>query len=257
MEVHHHPHVDKKGFKEYFLEFLMIFLAVTLGFFAESYREYLSERSKEKEYINSLLEDLKSDSTFLDVSIHILIPYHVKWIDSTEHLLQMPGIKNKNREIYQAFITATAWTYDFHPTERTLSQLHTEGFHLIRNEKTSKAISQIEDQYKLFSPANTLFQNMQSDIDVAAYTFAEPVITGTLFAKGFKNNKIFSLKLSDIPPDVPIKYADTKVFTIYIDKLHQYNFYMQAAIKPDYTNILQELTKTIYILKKEYHLENE
>ena len=31
MEVHHHPHVEKKNFKEYFLEFLMIFLAVTLG----------------------------------------------------------------------------------------------------------------------------------------------------------------------------------------------------------------------------------
>jgi cell division protein FtsB len=38
MEVHHHPHVEKKNFKEYFLEFLMIFLAVTMGFFAESIR---------------------------------------------------------------------------------------------------------------------------------------------------------------------------------------------------------------------------
>lgn len=28
MEVHHHPHVEKKNFKEYFLEFLMISLAV-------------------------------------------------------------------------------------------------------------------------------------------------------------------------------------------------------------------------------------
>src|SRR5262249_361486 len=154
MEVHHHPKVEGKRFKEYFLEFIMIFLAVTLGFFAESYREYLSDRSREKEYINSLLEDLKSDSAFLEASIRTLIPYHVGWIDSTEHLLQMPEIKNKNREIYQAFITATAWTYDFHPTERTLSQLHSEGFHLIRNMKASKAISDLEDQYKLFSPAN-------------------------------------------------------------------------------------------------------
>jgi len=39
MEVHHHPDVEKKGFKEYLLEGLMIFLAVTMGFFAESYRE--------------------------------------------------------------------------------------------------------------------------------------------------------------------------------------------------------------------------
>jgi len=34
MEVHHHPNVEKKGRKEYLLEFVMIFLAVTLVFFA-------------------------------------------------------------------------------------------------------------------------------------------------------------------------------------------------------------------------------
>src|SRR5215471_5281072 len=44
MEVHHHPHVEKKRFKEYFLEFLMIFLAVTLGFFAENIREHFAEK---------------------------------------------------------------------------------------------------------------------------------------------------------------------------------------------------------------------
>src|SRR5690349_21206354 len=51
MEVHHHPHAAKKNFKDYFLEFLMIFLAVTLGFFAESYREHLVNKDHEKEYI--------------------------------------------------------------------------------------------------------------------------------------------------------------------------------------------------------------
>src|SRR3954462_6282708 len=62
MEVHHHPHVEKKNFKEYFLEFLMIFLAVTLGFFAESFREHLSDSVKEKEYIVSMIEDAKTDT---------------------------------------------------------------------------------------------------------------------------------------------------------------------------------------------------
>jgi len=43
MEVHHHPEVEKKGFKEYLLEGLMIFLAVTMGFIAENIRENISE----------------------------------------------------------------------------------------------------------------------------------------------------------------------------------------------------------------------
>jgi len=41
MEVHHHPdlHHKKKNFKEYFLEFLMIFLAVTLNNPIEEFSE--------------------------------------------------------------------------------------------------------------------------------------------------------------------------------------------------------------------------
>src|SRR5215472_7497923 len=65
MEVHHHPKVEKKHFKEYFLEFVMIFLAVTMGFFAESLREHMADKSKEKEFITSLKEDIVSDTTQL------------------------------------------------------------------------------------------------------------------------------------------------------------------------------------------------
>ena len=54
MEVHHHSQVEKKNFKEYFLEFLMIFLAVTLGFFAENLREYFSDRQKENQFMHCL-----------------------------------------------------------------------------------------------------------------------------------------------------------------------------------------------------------
>ena len=52
MEVHKHPHdvTHKKKWREYLLEFFMIFLAVTAGFFAENIREHLDDNKKEKEY---------------------------------------------------------------------------------------------------------------------------------------------------------------------------------------------------------------
>jgi len=62
MEVHHHPKVEKKKFKEYFLEFIMIFLAVTLGFFAENIRERISDERKVRQYAASMLRDLKTDT---------------------------------------------------------------------------------------------------------------------------------------------------------------------------------------------------
>src|SRR5664279_15638 len=65
MEVHHHPdlHHKPKKWKEYFLEFLMIFLAVTLGFIAENIREHISDRNKEHEFIVSMIADLKKDNS--------------------------------------------------------------------------------------------------------------------------------------------------------------------------------------------------
>ncbi|MDB5228850.1 MAG: hypothetical protein JWN78_3043 [Bacteroidota bacterium] len=60
MEVHHHPnlHHGKKKFKEYFLEFLMIFLAVSMGFIAENIREHKSEARNACRYLNSYKNDL-------------------------------------------------------------------------------------------------------------------------------------------------------------------------------------------------------
>src|SRR5258707_14476675 len=65
MEVHHHPdlHHERKKFKVYLLEFLMIFLAVTMGFFAERFREYISEKNMERQYMKEIVENLKYDTT--------------------------------------------------------------------------------------------------------------------------------------------------------------------------------------------------
>src|ERR1044071_6512436 len=63
MEVHHHSHTDRKKWHHYFWEFLMLFLAVTLGFFVENQREHFVEKKREKEYIHSMMDDLKLDTS--------------------------------------------------------------------------------------------------------------------------------------------------------------------------------------------------
>ena len=72
MEVHHHPHVEKKNFKEYFLEFIMIFLAVSMGFFAENIRENYVEHKSAREYASLLIEDLATDTVELNSAAHVL-----------------------------------------------------------------------------------------------------------------------------------------------------------------------------------------
>ncbi len=262
MEVHHHPdiHHNPKKWNEYFLEFLMIFLAVTLGFFAESYREHLSDNAKEIAYVKSMIEDLKTDSAFLELSIDKLIPYHLTWLDSTMHLIKMPDLKGKDKQIYQAFIIGTGWSYNFHPSERTLSQLHSEGYHLIRNDNAAKSLSLLEEQYKQYNlQIEPFVENMQNDIDISAYVFADRVVTDSISRIAIKHLRSFSgeLKLSDIPEQAIINTTDKEGLKSYNDKLKKYSFYLQYGIKSGHVVILNQIKNTIVVLQKEYDLHNE
>ncbi|HMH33710.1 MAG TPA: hypothetical protein VK543_11810 [Puia sp.] len=93
MEVHHHPDVEKKSFKEYFLEFLMIFLAVTMGFFAENIREGISEHSRAKVFASSMLKDLQADSTQLQL-YKSYFSYAANKLDTFMQLLQVAEPKD-------------------------------------------------------------------------------------------------------------------------------------------------------------------
>ncbi len=64
-----HSKKGRKPLRAYLLEGLMIFVAVTLGFLAESLREDLSSREKEAEYVKSLINQLVQDSLRLREAI--------------------------------------------------------------------------------------------------------------------------------------------------------------------------------------------
>ena len=67
MEVHHAHHpAHKKKISEYFLEFFMLFFAVTLGFFAENYREHSIIEHRMQENYAAIIVDLEQDNLKID-----------------------------------------------------------------------------------------------------------------------------------------------------------------------------------------------
>lgn len=68
MEVHHHAHHghEKKTWKNYFWEFLMLFIAVFCGFLAEYQLEHKIENDRAKELAKSFYAELHNDSILLD-----------------------------------------------------------------------------------------------------------------------------------------------------------------------------------------------
>ena len=106
MEVYHYPnmHVKPKHFKEYFLEFLMIFFAVTMGFFAENIRQSISDKGHVRQLCRQLVQDLKNDSAILNNNI-LKDSLLIKKTDSLFYLLQQPLSKWDSKKLQELIIT--------------------------------------------------------------------------------------------------------------------------------------------------------
>ena len=142
MEVHHHAHHGgKKNWKSYFWEFLMLFLAVFCGFLAEYQLEHVVEHNREKQFVVSMIDDLKADSSRIGFYIEknkqqvagfdslLLNIYHTPYTDSSLRIL------NYLKE------THTLITYRTVFSKATLSQLkNSGGYRLIRNRAVADSI---------------------------------------------------------------------------------------------------------------------
>ncbi len=151
MEVHHHPHVPhgKKMFKEYLLEFIMIFLAVTMGFIAENIREVISDHSKEHEYISGLIENFSKDTTELKT----IIKQNIKQIKGLDSLRRVNKDKLSEVSIQDSLFILTAryifYSNKFKNDDITLAQLRgAGGYRYIRNTTVIDSVASYESRMK-------------------------------------------------------------------------------------------------------------
>jgi hypothetical protein len=252
MEVHHHAHTERKKWTHYLWEFLMLFLAVFCGFLAENQREHMIEHKKEKKLVTEMVEDLKKDSAFLGLCLNRIIPNHLKLLDSAIILLQKPG-HERDRETYQAYLTATEWNFNYIPTDRTLSQFRSYGYRLIRNNLVADALGELEIMYKVYFSINDYVHNMQNDIDESANVFADKTIVDRLFITEYPFPNDVSIKLDEIPVSAHVNKTDPG-FQNFITKLKKYSYYLATILKEEYIRLSKFQYSTINILKREYHL---
>jgi hypothetical protein len=156
MEVHHHPEVEKKTFKEYLLEGLMIFIAVMMGFIAENIRENITNKEHARQLTSQLVQDLKSDTAELNVAYNFQA-HIVKVNDSLFVLLQQPLAKTDLKKI-QKLIISSHNLFPFHPTggasAAIKNELHLKQFaeskiisHIAQYEGTNDLAHTVQDIY--------------------------------------------------------------------------------------------------------------
>ena len=160
MEVHAHAHTERKKWMHYLWEFLMLFLAVFCGFLAENQREHMVERQREKEFMKSMLEDLRTDSIKLTLMMEFFETVKSKY-DSVNNLLAPPASATSLLKAYR-IIAELDDIANFNYTNRTVSQLkNAGGFRIIRKQDVAKDIADYDafvinnfshgqDDYQLF-----------------------------------------------------------------------------------------------------------
>lgn len=161
MEVHYHPHINKKRkhLKEYLLEGCMIFIAVMLGFFAEGYREHLTEKSREREFIKSMIDDLKRDTSNFSFQ---LANGKITCcnIDTLINLFQVCNDSPVISKMYLVARNITRRAYPFEIFDRTYSQMKTSGnLRLLHSPKISDSITTYYSDIQLLSSQQNFINN--------------------------------------------------------------------------------------------------
>jgi hypothetical protein len=232
MEVHHHPeipHGEKKNFREYLLEGLMIFLAVFMGFIAENIREHISDNSKERIYLKSLFIDLKQDSAKLSEIIRIGDRLKTGQDSLLVVLADTKMLKLSSDKAYQLFFKYGTSMPEFNSTDRTLSQLTNSGnFRVIENQELADSISNYYDKVK----DTGLQTNVDNTSAMDCFQFAQNIFKLEYGLHPLKANKT----LITYDPIVIEKYRN-KLTQMRITQ----QYYIQADLQELYKNCLQLL----------------
>ena len=127
MEVHHPHHpTHKKKWSEYIIEFVMLFTAVTLGFFAENIREHLAENEKKKELMKIVSLDLQRDLKQLEFHRQDALD-KVVTCDSIYPILKMDPKKVELRQYYRLLCNHLSY-WDFNANDKSRNEADAKGY---------------------------------------------------------------------------------------------------------------------------------
>jgi hypothetical protein len=151
METHAHDlhKAPGHGWKHYFFEFFMLFLAVFCGFLAENVREHVVEQSRANEYAKNLYNELKKDTATLNQ----VIAYTQKVtgrLDTLSMLADNKPAGTSNGMLYNYSMFA-AGIYEFPSISSTIEQLKSSGSLRIIKTNVAQKITDYDKLFKLLT----------------------------------------------------------------------------------------------------------
>jgi hypothetical protein len=253
VEVHHHAHVAKKNFKEYFLEFVMIFIAVTLGFFAESLREHIKDNDETRENIQSVLADLESDVTHFNAILDMDI-YGYTAADSLISLLH--NNISGTQQIYFYARAATANVGYFYTNSKTFDQMKAAGMlKLIHPRNLLDSLGFYYVTFQLLLEQDDVVRSKANNVHNGNHLLFDSYVFSQMKVVFDSINRSHTIVLP--PPGNPALLSTDKKD---VNEVALNYYYLAASSKFDCraAEHQKELAlRLIELIKQEYHLKNE
>jgi hypothetical protein len=264
MEVHHHAHTGhgKKTWKEYFWEFLMLFLAVFCGFLAEYQLEHKIEKDRLKKFMYDMTKNLEYDRT--RIAINLPANYSERSsLDSFRNEIQhtVLGKANIKKLYYYAFSVGGVGKVVFNKS--TITQLRNSGqLRLVENDSLT---NDIIDYYDRKVYASEYFGQYLDDSQNELLTEMRNIFSTIGFESMLKiTDSAYNNNLDDNLENEfknEIEKNNVKLLTtdkITLEKLHSLTVTNQLALFRyiqflNYTN--QSAEKLIAKIKLTYHFD--
>jgi hypothetical protein len=237
-----HPISEKKGFKAYLFEGLMIFVAVMMGFFAESLRENISDKQKEREYISSLLHNLEQDTTFLKG----VIRDNQKKIAGLDSLISLPYKDIRDpavRRLLYRYSNFVSYYSIFLSNDATMMQLkNSGGLQYIKRNHVADSIAFYDVVVRSLEAAEVPYSKSTSD---AMDAMSEVLVFRIQYDSSYFKNGVPANK------DLPMLSTDPQKLEVFYNKVS-----IERGWTQNYLNQLQSKlqypVRLIGMLKEEY-----
>lgn len=227
-----------KSLKQHFFDFLMLFLAITLGFFADNFRDAYSDKQKAQDLAAELKADIMSDTMIL----HSLIRQRenkIAKLDSLYYYLKddAPPISDSMLYTYSAYVTDMAL---FERNSGTWQQMTSAGYLNLFSKEASHELSIYQI---LFVRNEVKEENERAVIRDKVYPFMQQIFHTEHFlpirmGKG----------LQEVPP---LRHWDKDTRWIYHNYVTELNE-ICYNLKQGLIELNKKATAVLAILKNEY-----
>jgi len=247
METHaHHLHkAPSHGWKHYFFEFFMLFLAVTLGFLVENQREHYVDRKKESVYVRGIVKDLVSDTINFSQFINKTLENESR-IDSLIDLLKVYKSASPTGELYYLARTAFGKIERLQYNRRTYDQLKSSGsLRLIHHQGVLDSIS------KYFESLQWI--DLQNQLQIERQTIYA-VQLGEIF-DAWTIDSVFNTNFSKPNAAPSLLTTDKRDLNRCVMRLHILKGVVLFNLRRVVNDYLPNAKKLIALIKEEYGID--